>query len=140
MQKTLWINAVMISGLLLAGGCASVNTVERSEPRANPNYVDVSHFETDPSLNQELDLLGVNEATLPDGTLKIQAEVYNHTRHRVRFKWMVEWMDESGMIIATPTKVWKQVTLNGRETINLNAVAPSTRAVDFRIQMKESEY
>jgi uncharacterized protein YcfL len=129
----------MTFSLLAAAGCKSVNTVERAEPRAQPQYVDTAHFDTDPSLTDDLKLVSINEAALPDGTLKIQADVYNDTRSRQRFNYTFEWIDESGMLVRTPTQTWKPASLMGGETITLTAIAPSTRAVDFRLKLVEAK-
>lgn len=134
-QRLLLITAVAAALI----GCRSVNTAERAQPRAAPDPIALAHLDTDPSLSGDLALVQLNEAELPDGSLKIQAQIHNKKRSPRRFDYRFEWIDESGMTMRSSTTTWKRVNLLGGETTTLTSVAPSPRAVDFRLKLVEAK-
>jgi uncharacterized protein YcfL len=133
------LSSVVVAAALLAGvGCKSVNTVERAQPRATPDVVDTKYLKTDPGLKGDIALVSVVQKELPDGTLKIQAEVQNVRRTTRSFNYKVQWIDQSGMTMDLPSTSWKPATLRGGEILTIPAVAPSPKAVDFRLQLVEA--
>jgi uncharacterized protein YcfL len=77
----------------------------------------------------------VNSADTPAGYLKIQVEVQNNTRSVQAFTYRVEWFDENGMLVTSSPSLPK--TLEGKETADIIAIAPTPRAKDFRIKFLE---
>ncbi len=92
---------------------------------------------TDSTLNRRVNILGVNTATGPGGFLKIQVELQNRTSSVQSFTYRIEWFDENGMIINQPTASAIPRTIEGKDTIDITAVAPTDRAKDFRIKLLE---
>lgn len=121
----------------MSAGCTTVNTVEPAEPVAQRSYVYDKNVTTDASLGRRVKVLGVNTATGPGGFMKIQLEVQNTTRRRHAFTYRVEWFDESGIIINSPTTVATPRSIEGQETLSITAMAPTDRAKDFRIKLLE---
>jgi len=124
--------------LLAMISCRTVNTVERADPRATPHVVHDARITTDSSLSQKAAVLQIRETKVGNGLLKIQAEILNRTSSRKRVNYRFDWIDESGMVIDTPLSSWKPLSLAGKESMFISSVAPTPRAVDFRLKLIEA--
>ena len=124
--------------VLLANGCVSMNTVEPAQATAQRQMVDDKRVITDTALWNRVRVIGVNTATGPGGFLKIQVEILNNSLFVQAFSYRIEWFDENGMIINTPTAVAIPRMIEGGETLAITATAPTDRAKDFRIKFLES--
>jgi uncharacterized protein YcfL len=122
---------------LAACSTTSVNTVENADTTGQRKMVADKRIYTDSSLRGNIEIVGLNEATVGD-LLKIQLEVLNRTKKLKTFSYRVEWYDANGMQVNTPatTAIAKQI--EGGESINISAVSPHPNARDFRIKMMES--
>lgn len=136
-MMSFWLPAV--AAVLLLSACETVNTTERAEPGYERVYIDDVRVTTDNSLKKSAGLVRLNETTLDTGFLKVQAEIYNNTRERKRAHYQFEWFDADGMRIDTALSQWKAVSLAGKESQFINAVAPTTTATDFRLKLIEPE-
>ena len=124
--------------LLAASGCkTTVNTVEPAQPAAQREMMPDKRVITDTSLNNRVRVLGINTANTPAGFLRIQMEVQNTTNSRKSCTYRIEWFDEQAMIIHTATTPSTPLSLQGRETKSITAVAPTPLAKDFRIKFLE---
>ena len=139
-MKTLSLVSILCvtgaAGLLLPG-CTTVNSVEPAQPVAQRQMLSDQRVITDTTLNRHVRIIGVNTATGPAGFLKIQVEVQNLTSRPQSFTYRVEWFDENGMLINLPTTTAIPRTIEGKETMDLTATAPTDRAKDFRIKFLE---
>ncbi len=130
--------ALLIAGTLLATGCASnVNTYERAESQAAPNYVNDKRIITDNTLAGTFRVASLNQATVSGNLLKVQATVENLKNSQRRLNYKFEWIDVDGMAIDSPNEVWKTLLFQGRETQNISTVSINPRAVDFRLKFRE---
>jgi uncharacterized protein YcfL len=126
-----------VACLLLAGCATNVNTVERAQPLAAPNYVSDKRVITDNTLANTFRVVAINQGTVSGNLLKIQATVEN-LRSSVRtLNYKFEWTDKDGMAVGSPNETWKSVRLQGRETTTLSTVAITPRAVDFTLKLRE---
>jgi uncharacterized protein YcfL len=124
--------------LLLAGCAPTVNTLEPAGTVAQRQMLSDKRVITDTRLHNRVQPVGINTATGVGGFLKIQVELLNTTGSRHAFTYRVEWFDENGMIVSSPTAVAIPRTIEGGETIAITATAPTDRAKDFRIKFLES--
>ena len=135
------MNTALICTVVLAAalaGCQTVNTVEREQPEARPEIVNDKRIVQDPSLNRKAKVLDIRQSRVgSNGLLKIEARLYNTTISRKAFNYKFEWVNEEGMTIDSALSTWKQTTLEGKESGSISAVAPSPRAVDFRLKLME---
>lgn len=126
---------LLVVGLLT--GCQSVNTSERADPRSNPTVVQDHRIVTDLTLRTKANVREIREGVVGNGLLKVQAEIYNGWRSRQRVNYRFDWVDESGLVIDTPLSRWTSLSLAGKEATWVSAVAPTPRAVDFRLKLIE---
>ncbi len=124
-------------GLLTACSSTTVNTVEPAVPTAQREMLADLRVQTDPSLRKAVRVMGVNTATDAGGHLKVQVEIQNTTRSPKRFTWRVQWFDQNGMLLQSPSAVAVPRQLEGRETAYITATAPTPQAKDFRIVFLE---
>lgn len=124
-------------GVLVCCSCKTVNVVEPATPVGTKQVVADRRILSDPTLNRIVNIVGLNVATTEAGFLKVQVEVFNKTASPQNFKYKFEWLDMTGMMVSTPTSVWIERQIQGRESILLSAVAPSPTVKDFRIKFIE---
>ena len=124
---------------LLLGGCgATMNTIEPADTVAQRQMISDKRLITDTGLHRHVQPIGINTATGPGGFLKIQIELQNVTGSMRKFTYRIEWFDENGMIINTPTAAAIPRMIEGGETLSITATAPTDRAKDFRIKFLQS--
>lgn len=125
------------AGLLLAGCATNVNTVERAQPQATPNYVADKRVITDNTLAGMVRVVSINQATVSGNLLKVQATIENLKNSLRTLNYKFEWIDQDGMAINSPNETWKSIQLQGRETTTISTVAINPRAVDFVLKLRE---
>ena len=54
----------------------------------------------------------------------------------MKYKW--EWIDASGNVLPNATSTWVGMNIAAKQTTTLTAIAPSPRAVDFRLQLRRA--
>ncbi len=132
-MKKIFFMGVLFASLF--SGCSSVNMVERATPEAEKSMVDDKRVITDSGLDDIVYIAGVNQTRTETGLLKIQVELVNRTEAARNFNYKFEWYDASGMVIGTPAPVWIASVIDAGEAKFISAVAPSSKAVDFRLKL-----
>ena len=140
MKNTLILASAACGTALLFAGCgATMNTIEPAGTVAQRQMLSDKRLITDTGLHNRVQPVGINTATGPGGFLKIQVELQNTTGSAQKFTYRIEWFDETGMIINTPTAVAIPRSIEGGETLAITAMAPTDRAKDFRIKFLASD-
>jgi hypothetical protein len=73
-----------------------------------------------------------------NGFLMLQIELSSDSSKARRGFWRVKWLDESGFQV-WDDEAWKPVTIHGEARQNLQVIAPTNKARDFRIQFNAEE-
>ncbi len=128
------ISALLMTAAALFSGCQSVNVVERAEPRAEANLVDMHRIETDPGLARTIRVTGINESHSGD-LLRIQVGLENRTYAYQTFNYQFVWIEQDGMQVQSPAPLWRPAQVEGRDTLFVSATAPNPRVVDFRLKL-----
>ena len=123
--------------MLLLAGCTSVNTYERGQSQAAPNYIADKRVITDNTLAGTFRVVSINQGTVSGNLLKIQATVENLKSSLRTLNYKFEWVDGEGMAVDSPNETWKTAQFQGRETQTISTVAITPRAVDFRLKFRE---
>ncbi len=126
------------TGVALLSSCSTVNTVERATPMGTKQIIEDKRVITDFTLNRKVRIVGLNESITNGGFLKVQIEVLNRKNSMQDFSYRFEWFDLNGMLVNTPTSVWIPRQIEGKETMAITAVAPTTTAKDFRVKFIEN--
>ncbi len=135
-QRLVAVMFVLVA--LSVGGCRTVNSSERAESQASPEFVDDKRVSTDPSAKASANIISINETRLPSGLLKVQAEIYNKTRVKRTVNYRFEWVRQDGMAAQGLTSGWKSVRLFGKERKLISATATDPEAVDFRLKIVDN--
>ena len=139
------LNLLLLAGVacgasLLLNGCgATMNTLEPADTVAQRQMISDKRLITDTRLHNRVQPVGINTATGPGGFLKIQIELQNTTGSAHSFTYRIEWFDENGMLINSPTATAIPRSIEGGETISVTAMAPTDRAKDFRFKILSAE-
>ena len=130
----------LVAGLLLTEGCAtrSMNTIDPASPEGIPHMVSDKRVLTDPNLNRNVYVVGINDAYTDAGYKKIQIQFYNKTRRAKSFTYRVEWFDAEGMNVGSPMEHRTPTRIEGGQIKTIVIVATSPKAVDFRVSLLES--
>jgi len=73
------------------------------------------------------------------GLLEVRISGKNESAGTKRFRYRVEWLDESNFVIETKTSVWLRLSVMEGMPYEIKAVAPRANAVNFRIDTREWE-
>ena len=126
---------VPAAGLVFVlASCSTVNTVERATASANYNMVDDRRVISDSSLDDYAYVESVNEGRV-GGLLMIQAKIANSTSALRRINYKFEWIDKNGMEVPSGASPWMTLILEGGESKNISAVAPSADVCDFKLKL-----
>lgn len=129
---------VAVGAVLTFAGCASnVNTYERAQSQATPNYIADKRVITDNTLAGLIRVVSINQSTVSGNLLKIQATVENLRNSTRNVNYKFEWIDQDGMALDSANETWKTLVLQGRESTTISTVAVSPRAVDFKLKFRE---
>jgi uncharacterized protein YcfL len=67
------------------------------------------------------------------GFLELHVNGYNRSYQTKRFRYRVEWLDESGLLIQSKTSVWLPMSAMGKSPFGFKVVAPTPKATNFRM-------
>lgn len=73
-----------------------------------------------------------------DGLLRIQATITNSNSENQRFYYRFKWLDSDGFEV-WEEESWKPGTIYGLQKKTINAVSPSLKATDFRIELQSPD-
>ncbi len=73
------------------------------------------------------------------GFLELHVNGYNRSYQTKRFRYRVEWLDEDGLLIESKTSVWLPASAMGKSPFSLKVVAPTPKAVNFRMDTRKWE-
>ncbi|MEI7730389.1 MAG: YcfL family protein [Verrucomicrobiota bacterium] len=133
MKPFIWLGLVVVGGGLITGCTSSVNSVERADPEHPRMMVSDKRIIADAALNRHVRIVGVSPAY--NEHMSVSVELQNTTRSMHTFSYLFEWFDENGILISSPTATYVQRQIEGKESIFINAVAPTPKAKDFRLKL-----
>jgi uncharacterized protein YcfL len=123
---------VTLAGCTTPGG---VNTVGSATP--TPAFIQDRRVVTDPYLASDIRVLGIRQTRVSGDLLKIEIVLLNTTGSDRQIHYKVEWQDNAGMTIASPTGGWRVAELKSEEQTAIAAIAISPSATDFTIKLQE---
>jgi uncharacterized protein YcfL len=135
MRNSSWTCLLVATAAAFLSACASVNTVEQQTPEGRRQMVADNRVITDPTLDRIVSVVGMNQAIVSTGFLKIQVELLNRTSSIQNFAYLVEWFDANGMIVSAPNSTWMNRQILPQQTVDITAIAPNESVRDFRIQL-----
>ncbi len=122
--------------VLLAAGCASVNTVEPLNPQSKPDRVPDKRVITDLRLNDIAAVVEVDHAFTPSGLQRVQIKLINSKAAVKNVNYRFQWFDAQGFALDDePSQV---IAIEGGDTRTIQDTATSPNAVDWKLTLSES--
>ena len=127
--EVLFMKQTLIRGLL---GCALLGLTPLAALAAEPGTI-ASKVEELGKMTylKVVDLRAVKR----DGLLRIQATLENSSSDVQQLYYRFRWLDEDGFVV-WEEEPWKPETVYGLQKKVINAVSPSFKATDFRIELQ----
>lgn len=88
-------------------------------------------------IGESIEVNRVTSWTNRDGFMELEVRGYNQSHDVRRFLYRVEWLDSNGVVIGSKATAWLQNSSMGKSPFTIRAVAPTTTAVDFRINTRK---
>ncbi|HUB27670.1 MAG TPA: YcfL family protein [Tepidisphaeraceae bacterium] len=140
MRMAIFIGTISTAAILC--GCETtsppINSVENAQKSGQVTVVPDRRIITDSAISGIAEVLGVNETTV-NGLKKIQVRVFNGSSAEGEFFYKFEWFDSTGMLVDTPTSIWRPQTIEANEEISLISISPNPNANDFRLKLQANE-
>jgi len=136
--KSLLMAAVLAA---LAAGCAAPNTagvtvgVEADEAGNLQEVLQVDNAKLARQLKVEDTSVGETKNGLMKASVKLTSGLNKDLVAQSKFAWF----DSEGAEIDPDTDPWRPLLLHGKETRTIQGVAPSARAVSFKLRVREGE-
>jgi len=122
-------------------GCNNpVISAGKSDPNDKSKKPDLKRVEMGGSLARDLEIASINQTTVNENLLKIQANVRNVKGDDCRINYKIEWMDDDGIVINDSSAVWLPLRIRGGETAAIQSVATTPNASNFRIKIQKAKY
>ncbi len=132
------LTAALICALTVATGCNLTNTVRPT--RASDGAV-AGVVQSAPNwwLESKASVVDARESTVNGDTKKVQVSIYSGQLQQQRFSYRFEWFDKSGMRVGGMDS-WKSLMILPKQTIVVDATAPSPRVTDWILQISDTNY
>lgn len=139
------ILAALLAATTLAPACTGsktrattpMNTYENADKEGLPREVWVDRVDTGETLAKKAHVASVYETRHGD-LMKIQVNLQNDSGRSIFVRYRVEWFDDEGFKVDSPTESWNNVQISKGQRLALPAIATSPRAVNWRISIQES--
>lgn len=122
MKKTSLAAAFLLAGALIAGQAGAQTIAAKMEHLGEATHIQVAGL----------------MARERNGLLALQLELQNTDNEPRRIFWRVKWLDDAGFQI-WEDEPWKPMLLQAKARQNVQIVAPTPKARDFRIQMNAQD-
>lgn len=120
--KTAFIATALLAGILTGAPAGAQSMASKLEQQGQARYVALSGL----------------MAKERNGFLTIQMELQNTDSDPRRVFWRIKWLDETGFQV-WDDEPWKPLLLQAATRQNVQAIAPTPSARDFRIQLNAEE-
>lgn len=123
----------LIATAALLSGCATCKTPAQYATKVNINYKDVAAI----TKRTSFCISNINEATLPDGTLKVGAVGRsNAKRQTITVRYRARWYDQRDQLMDTAVSSWSTSSVDPRGSFDLSFVAPGPKATRYVIDIE----
>lgn len=120
--KTAFVATALLAGILTGAPAGAQSMASKLEQQGQARYVALSGL----------------MAKERNGFLTIQMELQNTDSDPRRVFWRIKWLDETGFQV-WDDEPWKPLLLQAATRQNVQAIAPTPSARDFRIQLNAEE-
>ncbi len=145
-MKTKWMLAAVAGAALIAAGCATKKGFEQPGFAFGCPIGDAKVSSMDDLVKSKVAMEGRRTTIQPTemrctrsgDLIKIDANLNNDSKSVKRIAYKFRWIDREGMR-AAEEESWKPLMLYENSNLLVSAVAPSAKAVDFRLILMSQE-
>jgi uncharacterized protein YcfL len=138
MQRIVTASVLGLAVVAGGAGCKSANTTTRDKPTYEADSIKSKNVVTDGYARDYAKVLDVRQATVPGDIMKVQVEIRNDNVRPGNMDYKFEWFDGEGMIVDSPSSIWKSFQIMKGQIMSLSAVAPDPRCKDFRLTIQRN--
>ena len=142
MRFSMLVVVLSCAGLVFLCSCVHTNggASEGAKPTASNNGQPMHRrILPDVKSGEYLDILKIDDKTLPTGKMKGMVSLQNKQDTPFKFSYKFIWFDAKGKEIANPSEKWTETDIMGNATKEISAVAPNTKCVDFQVKLMALE-
>lgn len=116
-------------------GCATSGIEATGKPNAEPDYAKhlVIHNET---LADKV-IIQAMQSRSQNGLLEVSIVLANLTNTDKNIQYRFAWYDEDDFEVEQGSRSWTPLTLTGKATANLRALAPNPSVSTYKINVRE---
>jgi uncharacterized protein YcfL len=139
-HSVLLLSSALVFAVFWSGCNNPVISAGKNDPNDKSNQPDLKRVEMGGSLARDLEIASINQTTVNEDLLKIQANVRNLKGADCRINYKIEWMNADGIVINDSSAVWLPLRIRGGETAAIQSVATTPHASNFRIKIQKAKH
>jgi uncharacterized protein YcfL len=135
-QTRKWLTAIMLTaGLASLTGCVeTAGTVVTTDHLTGNTLV----LEDSTRLKDQVQVLRVNYDEV-NGLKRVHITLQSARHRRLRLNYRISWFDANGMEIDPTTKTYRNLIIQGRDTVTVTGLANSPAAVTSKLRVRDLE-
>lgn len=130
-----WLSAGLLVGMLLISSCSSVTGVSMESQESSDGSV---VFENR-SMSNQLVFIAVEEVIhrKVGNLLQAQTTVRNTSTFEIEVKYQFRFFDKDGFTVGEDTRPWTSITLQGKDSKQIKALAPNPTATTVKVYIQK---
>ena len=91
------------------------------------------------SLSRNLQVVSINQSKANEDLLRVQVNLANLTKNPLNLNYIIEWMDDAGIVINDSSAVWMPLYVRGAENVAVQSVASTPKAQNFWLKLQNAK-
>ena len=131
-----WINSYYLLLLTLTlSGCATSGLEATGKPLGDPAYAKFLVIHNEPLADKII--IQEMHSRITGGLLEVSIVLANLTATDKNIQYRFSWYDANNFEVEQGTEAWTPVTLHGKATVNMQAMAPNASVTTYKINVRE---
>jgi uncharacterized protein YcfL len=122
----------LMAAIVTATGCSTAGIRAGDSSATNEPYLIVD----DPSIGDQISIVKVAHDHVGE-IMRANVTLRNNRSRSLQMQYRISWFDANGMEIDGQGKPYRDVVIEGKDTINVTGVAPSPAATEFKIRVRK---
>ncbi len=132
------MNKISLLAALLVGAAGCVETAG-TRVTLDTRTGEASVLECSTRLSNRLKVVRATYSDASEGIKRATVTVASDTHKRQELQARMVWLDEDGAEIDADAKSFRAIVLDGMDTTTITGVAPNSRAVSVKLQVRETD-
>lgn len=118
--------------MLIVAGCSTAGLRAGDSSLTNEPYLIVD----DPSIGDQISIVKVAHDHVGE-IMRANITLQNNRSRSLQVQYRFSWFDANGMELDGQGKPYRDMVIQGKDTINVTSVAPSPAATEFKIRLRK---